>query len=145
MNTPPVVLASDHAGYEMKEAVKEHLERKGYEVIDLGTNSPEATDYPDFAHALGRGMDEGKYQVGITLCGSGNGINMAVNKHRSVRAAICWTENVAEISRRHNDANVCSLPARYIDIETGKHIVDTFLSAGFDGGRHERRIKKIPL
>ena len=145
MTNRSVVLTSDHAGYAMKEAIKEYLEKKGYEVIDLGTDSPESTDYPEFAHALGKGMDEGKYRVGITLCGSGNGINMAVNKHRSVRAAICWTEKIAEFSRRHNDANVCSLPARYIDTETGKHIVDTFLSTGFDGGRHARRIKKIPL
>lgn len=123
--------------------LKEHLREQGVEIVDLGTDSKDAVDYPDFGHQLGKAVGEGTYQLGISICGSGNGINMTTNKHEGVRGAICWNEEIAEMARRHNDANICSLPARYIDKEMARNIVDIFLSTGFDGGRHENRIKKI--
>lgn len=141
----PIVIASDHAGFEIKQMLKAHLEAQGIEVVDLGTNSDAAVDYPDFGHQLGKAIGEGVYKMGISICGSGNGINMTTNKHAGVRGAICWNEEIAEMSRRHNDANICSLPARYIDQEMARNIVDIFLSTGFDGGRHEKRIKKIDI
>lgn len=139
----PVVIASDHAGFEFKQMLKAHLEAQGIDVVDLGTNSAAAVDYPDFGHQLGKAIGEGKYKMGISICGSGNGINMTTNKHAGVRGAICWNKEIAEMSRRHNDANICSLPARYINAEMARDIVDIFLATGFDGGRHEKRIKKI--
>lgn len=141
----PIVIASDHAGFEIKQMLKAHMEAQGIEVVDLGTNSDAAVDYPDFGHQLGKAIGEGQYKMGISICGSGNGINMTTNKHAGVRGAICWNEEIAEMSRRHNDANICSLPARYIDQEMARNIVDIFLSTGFDGGRHEKRIKKIDI
>jgi len=121
----------------------EHLGEQGIETVDLGTDSEASVDYPDFGHQLGKAVGEGTYKLGISICGSGNGINMTTNKHEGVRGAICWNEEIAEMARRHNDANICSLPARYIDEETARNIVDIFLSTDFDGGRHENRIKKI--
>jgi ribose 5-phosphate isomerase B len=139
----PIVIASDHAGFEIKQMLIKHLEKQGIEIVDLGTDSPDAVDYPDFGHKLGVAVGEGNYHMGISICGSGNGINMTTNKHEGVRGAICWNEEIAEMARRHNDANICSLPARYIDGEMARNIVDIFLSTGFDGGRHANRIKKI--
>jgi len=137
-------LACDHAGYRLKEAVKQHLKEAGYEVVDFGTDSSESVDYADFAHPLAEAVEQGKLDRGITLCGSGNGISMAANKHPGIRAAICWNEEITRLAREHNDANVCSLPARFLSGEEARQIVDLFLSAGFEGGRHKRRIDKIP-
>ena len=139
-----VGLACDHAGYPLKEAVKVHLQSAGYVVKDFGTNSGESVDYPDFAHPLAEAVERSEVDRGITLCGSGNGISMAVNKHRGIRAAICWSEEITRLARQHNDANVCSLPARFLSEEEAQRIVDLFLSTDFDGGRHQKRINKIP-
>ncbi len=142
MNTP-IVIACDHAGFDTKVIVIKHLSEKGYKVVDLGTNSSESIDYPEFGHKLGESIEKGDYKTGISICGSGNGINMVVNKHKGVRAAICWNRDISEMARRHNDANVCSIPARYVSAEEIIEIIDVFLNTGFDGGRHERRINKI--
>ncbi|MFC2129242.1 RpiB/LacA/LacB family sugar-phosphate isomerase [Bacteroidota bacterium] len=139
----PIVIACDHAGYDTKVLVIKHLSEMGYQVLDLGTNSAESVDYPEYGHKLGEKMESGNFERGISICGSGNGINMVVNKHQGVRAAICWNVEISEMARRHNDANVCSIPARYVDINETIKIIDTFLTTGFDGGRHERRKNKI--
>ena len=139
-----IAIASDHAGFETKEKVKKFLEGKGYEVVDYGTNSTESVDYPDFAHPLAENVENGNCSFGITLCGSGNGISMVANKHQGVRSALCWNEEITKLARQHNDANVCSLPARFISNEQAIQFVDLFVSTPFDGGRHQRRIDKIP-
>ncbi len=138
-------LASDHAGYEMKKALIEYLKQKGYEVKDFGTYSSESVDYPDFAHPLAEAVEKGECDYGISLCGSGNGINMTVNKHQGIRSALCWMHEIARLARLHNDANICALPARFISIYMAKELIDIFLNTPFEGGRHKRRIDKIPL
>lgn len=138
-------IAADHAGFELKELVAGFLTSKGYEVHDFGCNNPTSCDYPDFAHPLGYAIDNGELEQGVTICGSGNGISMAINKHPKVRAALCWIPEIAELARQHNDANVCSLPARFVDNDTALKIVELFLSTEFDGGRHVARVNKIPL
>jgi ribose 5-phosphate isomerase B len=144
MNSP-LLVASDHAGYIMKKELVDYLRLKGLEIKDLGTDSTQAVDYPEFGHKLGELIGSGRYELGISICGSGNGINMTTNKHKGVRGAICWNEEISEMARKHNDANICSLPARYIDIDMAKRIVDIFLSTRFEGGRHVARINKIDL
>jgi ribose 5-phosphate isomerase B len=138
-------IACDHAGYELKEALKEYLEAKGLQVEDYGTDSQDSVDYPDFAHPLAESVEKGINKKGITICGSGNGISMVANKHKGVRAALCWNEEICKLARAHNNANVCSLPARFISTGEAKKIIDTFLSTDFEGGRHERRVNKIPI
>lgn len=138
-------IACDHAGYEYKEALKEFLTSEGYEVKDFGTNGPESVDYPDFAHPLAKEIEEGTLPQGITLCGSGNGISMVMNKHPHVRAGLCWKPELAKLAREHNNANVLSLPARFISLDEAIEITKVFLSTPFEGGRHERRVKKIDL
>ena len=137
-------LACDHAGYRLKEAVKKHLKEAGYEVVDFGTDSDQSVDYADFAHPLAEAVEQGKLDRGVTLCGSGNGISMVANKHQGIRGAICWNEEITRLAREHNDANVCSLPARFLSEDEAFRIVDLFMSTGFEGGRHKRRIDKIP-
>lgn len=134
----------DHAGYEMKEQIKPFIESLGYAVVDYGTNSDESCDYPDFAHPMATDIEKGEFDMGISLCGSGNGINMTTNKHQGIRAALCWLPEISSLARQHNNANVCSLPARFLSLETAKEIVTNFIHTPFDGGRHERRIDKIP-
>ncbi len=140
-----IAIAADHAGYKMKEQVKDYLQNKGYQVFDVGSYSPEASDYPDFAHPLAIAVENKTCDLGISMCGSGNGINMAANKHAGIRSALCWDVKVAELARKHNDANVCALPARFLNIEKAEKIIDAFLTTEFEGGRHNRRIDKIPL
>ncbi|MFO7934031.1 MAG: ribose 5-phosphate isomerase B [Bacteroidales bacterium] len=140
-----IAIASDHAGYPMKLSLIEYLKNKGYEITDLGTDSPDDVDYPDFGHPLAEAVEDGKFSRGISLCGSGNGINMVTNKHQGIRGALCWNEDISSWARKHNDANICSLPARFLDLEEAKKIVDRFLNTEFEGGRHEKRIGKIPL
>ena len=140
-----LAIASDHAGYKMKLSIIAYLENKGYKVYDFGTDSSEAVDYPDFGHPLAEAVEDGRFRLGISLCGSGNGINMVTNKHQGIRGALCWTGEISRMARYHNDANICSMPARYIDLETAKEIVDAFLETGYEGGRHDRRIKNIPI
>ncbi len=137
-------IASDHAGFEMKEELKKFLKEKGYEVKDFGTHSPESMDYPDVAHPLAESVEKGEVSQGIALCGSGNGISMTLNKHQGIRAALCWNEELAALARQHNDANVLSLPARFISVDLAKRIVERFLESSFEGGRHLRRVNKIP-
>ena len=137
-------IASDHAGFEMKEELRKFLVDKGYEVKDFGTYSPDSMDYPDVAHPLAESIEKGEVSQGIALCGSGNGISMTLNKHQGVRAALCWNEELAALARQHNDANVLSLPARFISVELAKRIVEKFLESSFEGGRHLRRVNKIP-
>jgi len=136
-------IAADHAGYEMKEILKRELAAVGYEVRDFGTHSTESMDYPDVAHPLASAVESGEVSFGVAICGSGNGISMTVNKHAGIRAALCWTPELASLARAHNNANILSLPARFISIETAKEILSTFLKSEFEGGRHLRRVNKI--
>lgn len=140
-----VGLASDHAGFELKEYVSAFLATKGMELVDFGTHSLASTDYPDYAHALGTAVTEGRVDYGVAICGSGQGICMTVNKHAHVRGALVWAPELAEMTRRHNNANVLCLPARYISEDTAKAIVETFFATEFEGGRHQGRIDKIDL
>jgi len=138
-------ICSDHAGFELKEKLKVVLLNKGYDVIDFGTDSDASCDYPDFAHKLGYAIDSEELLRGISICGSGNGISMTMNKHPKVRAALCWSKEIAELARKHNDANVCSMPARFISYQSALDILDTYLTTAFEGGRHQARIDKIAL
>ena len=138
-------LASDHAGYDLKCVIKEHLEKIGYKTKDYGCDSSVSCDYPDYAHLIGYGIDNKLIVRGFVFCGSGNGINMTVNKHQEVRSALCWNSEIAELARRHNNANICSLPARFITEAEAIKIVDIFLVEPFDGGRHLKRVEKIPI
>lgn len=140
-----LAIASDHAGFVFKEQLKQYLEKRGYLVKDFGTFSDESTDYPDYAHPLATAVEKGDCTFGITLCGSANGISMTANKHQGIRSAICWNTEIAKLARLHNDANICSLPARFIPYELAEEIVDVFLNTDFEGGRHQRRIEKIPI
>ncbi len=140
-----IAITCDHAGYEMKVALKGYLQEKGYEVTDLGSFTAEPADYPEFGHVIARHVAEGKSELGISLCGSGNGINMTANKHPLIRSALCWNEEIAELARKHNNANICALPARFITFGQAVKIVDRFLNSDFEGGRHQRRIEKIPI
>lgn len=137
-------IASDHAGFERKEQVKKFLIENGLTVTDYGTNNEERCDYPDYGHKLADSVAKGVNEMGIAVCGSGNGINMTVNKHNGIRGALCWSKEISELARQHNDANICSLPGRFITPEQAFEIVKTFLSTKFDGGRHKDRIDKIP-
>jgi ribose 5-phosphate isomerase B len=140
-----IAVASDHAGYERKQAVLKYLQELGIEYKDFGAFTAESSDYPDFAHPLADAVSKGEFNEGITLCGSGNGINMTANKHQGIRSAICWMPEIARLARQHNDANVCALPARYITDEEAVEIVKIFLETDFEGGRHQNRINKIPV
>ncbi len=140
-----IALASDHAGYDTKLVLIEMLKEKGYETKDFGAYSTESADYPDFAHPMASAVENGDFNLGISLCGSGNGINMTVNKHQGIRSALCWTVEIAELARFHNDANICSLPARFVSVDLAKDIVNKFLETKFEGGRHILRIDKIPV
>ena len=137
-------MAADHAGYTMKEALKSLLEERGYEIKDFGTHSEESMDYPDVAHPLAEAVESGSVDFGVALCGSGNGISITLNKHQGVRAALCWKPELAALAKQHNNANVLSLPARFISLEEAKAIVAAYLDAEFEEGRHQRRIDKIP-
>ncbi|SFE52856.1 ribose 5-phosphate isomerase B [Sunxiuqinia elliptica] len=145
MNSLKIALASDHAGFEKKQVIINYLKEQGVTIEDFGAFSPESSDYPDYAHPMAEAVEEGKFDYGITLCGSGNGINMTANKHQKIRSAICWTPEIAALARLHNDANVCAVPARFVTEDEAIMIVKTFLSTEFEGGRHLRRINKMPL
>jgi len=145
MKTKKIVIAGDHAGFELKEKMVDYLKSKNFSVEDLGTHSSDSVDYPDYGHALANHVASKRYDAGFSLCGSGNGINITANKHPEIRSALCWRKDIAELARRHNDANICALPARFITFEQACEIVDAFLSTPFEGGRHKRRIEKIPV
>jgi ribose-5-phosphate isomerase B len=138
-----IVIGNDHAGTHYKEAIIAFLKKENYEVINVGTDLCESVDYPDFAHPVGELIDKGEAQVGILICGSGNGVAMTANKHAKVRCAVCWTKEIASLARLHNDANVISIPARFTAIKQAIEMVKTFLTTEFEGGRHSRRVEKI--
>jgi ribose 5-phosphate isomerase B len=138
-----IPIASDHAGFELKEKLRRELEKLGYDVEDLGTSSPASTDYADYAHPLAREVSEGQAKRGVLLCGTGLGMSYAANRYPHVRAAVAWSPEIAELARRHNDANVLVLPARFLSEEDGVKILKTWLETPFDGGRHLRRVEKI--
>ena len=138
-----IAIASDHAGFDMKEYVKNLLKTKGIEVKDFGTHSKDSVDYPDFVHPLVDSIQKGDFEQGILLCGSGNGMVMAANRHRGIRAALCWNGELAKLAREHNNANVLCLPARFIEYQAAEEMVDNFLKTPFEGGRHQKRVEKI--
>lgn len=143
MNT--IGLCSDHAGFELKEYIKQLLDAKGWPYKDFGTYSGESCDYPDFAHPLAEAVECGEVYPGIAFCGTGNGIGITLNKHQGIRAALCWEEEIARLARAHNDANILVLPGRFISREEAAKTVEVFFHTVFEGGRHKRRIDKIPL
>ncbi len=145
METKIIGLACDHAGFELMQYVKEYLAEKGIQFKEYGTFSTDSCDYPDFAHALANGLEQGEVGQGIAICGSGEGIQMTLNKHQTVRAALCWIPEIAHLTREHNDANVLVMPGRFIDNKMAHDIMDEFLSTEFAGGRHERRVEKIAV
>lgn len=136
-----IAIGSDHAGFELKEFLKKNIEE--IEFFDVGTKSEESCDYPDYAHPVAEKVEKEEVNYGILICGSGNGICMAANKHKGIRAALCWKKEIAELARQHNNANIVSLPARYISKEEALEIVSIFLKTPFEGGRHQRRVEKI--
>ena len=138
-------LASDHAGYALKQHVKEYLEGKGITYHDYGTYSEESCDYPDYAHALAEGIEAGECEKGIAICGSGEGISITLNKHQRIRAALCWMPEIAHLARLHNNANVLVMPGRFITNEEADAIMDEYFQTPFEGGRHERRVAKIAI
>lgn len=140
-----VGLASDHAGFELKQFVKQYLEKKGIAYKDFGTYSTDSCDYPDFAHPLAEAVEKGECYPGIGICGSGEGISMTLNKHQQIRAALCWIPEIAHLARQHNDANILVMPGRFIDNAMAEKIMNEFFSTDFEGGRHLRRIQKIPV
>ena len=140
-----IIIASDHAGFRLKEKLVSWLISSRYEVRDIGCFSEDSVDYPDYAHPLATAVEKGDYNYGITICGSGNGINMACNKHQKIRSAVCWNDEISRLARSHNDANVCALPGRFLTEAEAIHIVKIFLTTSFEGGRHKRRTDKIPI
>ena len=143
--TNKIGIACDHAAYELKEFLVGYLASKGFEVKDFGTHSEESCDYPDFAHALGEAIDNGELERGVALCGSGEGISMTLNKHQSVRAALCWIPEIAKLSRQHNNSNVLCMPARFISNDEALEMLNIWLETEYEGGRHQRRLDKMPL
>lgn len=138
-----LLIASDHGGFEIKKYLVKKLQEEGYKLKDFGTDSEESVDYPDYIHPLAHGINTGQYERGIILCGSGNGAQMTANKYRYVRAAVAWENELAKLAREHNDANVLSLPGRFVSKENAWEMVQTFLNTDFEGGRHQRRVEKI--
>jgi len=145
LKSKKIAIVSDHAGYYLKEKLLKYLIKEKYDVRDLGCNSPDIVDYPDFGHPLANAVSAGDYELGISICGTGNGISMVVNKHPGIRGALCWNEEISRLARAHNDANICSLPGRFISESEAYLIVRTFLTTSFEGGRHKGRIDKISL
>jgi ribose 5-phosphate isomerase B len=140
-----LALGSDHAGFKLKEFLKNYLTEKGFEIVDFGTGSEKSVDYPDIAHPLAKAVNDHQYETGILICGTGNGVNIVANKYPNVRAALCWRSELAELARLHNDANILCLPARFITFDEAIKVVDLFLSAPFEGNRHQTRIDKIRI
>ena len=138
-----IAIGNDHAGTDYKRAVVQFLEEQGHQVQNHGTNSNDSVDYPDFVHPVAEAVASGEADLGVVICGSGNGVSMTANKHQKVRAALCWNKEITELARAHNDANILSLPARFISLQQALEMVKTFLNTPFEGGRHERRIEKI--
>lgn len=140
-----IAISSDHAGFDLKERIKQVLQEKGYEIIDFGPSTPDRMDYPDAIHPLAKAIDSGEIVTGIIMCGSGNGVAMVANKYPNVRAGLAWEPEQAELTRQHNNANILSLPARYISEEKALECVEKFLTTDFEGGRHQARVDKIAI
>tara|TARA_B100001996_G_scaffold220579_1_gene169587 strand:+ start:844 stop:1275 length:432 start_codon:yes stop_codon:yes gene_type:complete len=140
-----ISIGNDHAGTHHKKQVQLTLESKGIKVINHGTDYDESVDYPDLAHPVAEDVKSNKAEMGVVICGSGNGVAMVVNKHKNIRAAICWNKEMAKLAREHNDANIISIPARFVSVEESKEIIDIFLTTKFEGGRHQRRTEKINI
>ena len=140
MEKSTIAIASDHAGYKLKEQICEFLKNSNYQLKDFGTYNTESVDYPDFGHPMSASVQKGEYNFGIIICGSGNGMSMVANKYENIRSAVCWCIDIAILARSHNNANICSLPARFISYEDAKEIVYAFLKTDFDGGRHLVRV-----
>jgi ribose 5-phosphate isomerase B len=138
-----IAIGADHAGYEYKTVIADLLRNKGYDVKDFGTYSSESVDYPDFAHPVADAVGKGEAGAGVLICGSGNGVAIAANKHQGIRAAICWQTEIASLARQHNNANVICIPARFVSTPQAEEMVNVFLSTAFEGGRHEKRVNKI--
>lgn len=136
-------IGGDHAGYDYKQKVIDMLTSKGYEVIDFGPGSDASVDYPDYVHPMATAVEEGKADLGIAICGSGNGVCMTVNKHQNVRGALVWNNELAALARQHNNANVVCIPARFVDYGLAEEMINTFIDTDFEGGRHQRRVDKI--
>lgn len=145
METKIIGLASDHAGFELKEYVKQWLSEHNLSYKDYGTYNTDSCDYPDFGHALAEGIEKGECFPGIAVCGSGEGISMTLNKHQNIRAGLCWIPEIAHLCRQHNNANVLVMPGRFLDTKTASAIMEEFFNTEFEGGRHQNRINKIPL
>ena len=145
MEKKKLAITSDHAGYYLKEKLLKYLIQEKFEVKDFGCNTDQIVDYPDFGHPLAKAVSSGEFELGISICGTGNGINMVVNKHPGIRSALCWSEEISRLARAHNDANICALPGRFISESEAYLIVKTFLDTEFEGGRHTRRVDKISL
>jgi ribose 5-phosphate isomerase B len=140
-----IAIGNDHAGTDYKNAIINHLKSKGITVVNYGTNNNNSVDYPDFVHPVANDVEDNKVDFGILICGSANGVAMTANKHQKVRAGICWTKEITELTRQHNNANICCIPARFTALQQAIQIVDTFLNTEFEGGRHQNRVNKIPL
>jgi ribose 5-phosphate isomerase B len=138
-----IPIGADHAGYALKSQIIDYFTNKGYSFHDYGTHSEDSIDYPDYGHPVADHVESTPGVLGIVICGSGNGINMTVNKHQDIRSALCWTEEIASLARQHNDANIIALPARFVDTELAIKMVETFLATEFEGGRHANRVNKI--
>jgi ribose 5-phosphate isomerase B len=145
VNLEKIVIASDHAGFRLKEKLVRWLIKNRYEIRDLGCFSEDSVDYPDYAHPLADAVEKGEFDYGITICGSGNGISMASNKHQKIRSAVCWNEEISRLARAHNNANICALPGRFLTEAEAIAIIKIFLNTPFEAGRHKRRIDKIPV
>ena len=139
-----IAIGADHAGFQLKEEVKKHLISLGYEPDDKGCYSEESIDYADYGHPVASTVEANSGMMGIVICGSGNGINMTVNKHQGIRGALCWKKEIAQLAREHNDANILTLPARFVTTEEALEMVTVFFNTAFEGGRHQKRIEKIP-
>ena len=140
-----ISIGNDHAGTEYKKAIVAHLEAKGFTVNNYGTNTNTSVDYPDYVHPVANDVADKKVDFGILICGSANGVAMTANKHQQVRAGVCWTKEITELTRQHNNANICCIPARFTALQQAIQIVDTFLTTKFEGGRHQNRVDKIPV
>jgi ribose 5-phosphate isomerase B len=145
MKIKRIAITSDHAGFYLKELLIKYLVKMKYEIKDFGTSDKEPVDYPDYGHPLAEAVSEGQYDIGISICGTGNGMSMTVNKHNGIRGALCWNEEISRLARAHNDANICALPGRFITESEAYLIVRTFLETEFEGGRHKPRIDKITI
>ena len=143
MTIQSMAIGCDHAGFPYKDAIKAFLESKGITVLDKGTNSLDSVDYPDFVHPVAETLEEGTTQLGVLICGSGNGVSMTANKHQTVRAALCWNAEIAVMARQHNNANIISIPARYVSQDVALEMVEAFITTEFEGGRHARRVGKM--